>query len=252
MSQAPPATAGPAAASAAKGSAAAPSSEGGAPQDPAAAERSGSTEAAEEAVAAVVERLCAVVAAGEGGQQTEAQNDQDIIEEGGKDLSRTRKRGGRGAGRTTKKAKQQKPADTGFVKYFNRSYVEIPKWVTKHPKDVADIECLAKGKGWDDFTIQEDVVEHGKMTQPHLLFGYCMYSKKVVSACTLETGGTLKLKQETWPRGFLKIGNLLSTGVGNATAKGMLEYVEHVIRESGGELRNSQYGRRGAVPAAWV
>eukprot|EP01047_Picozoa_sp_COSAG01_P083287 COSAG01_NODE_17355_length_1157_cov_259.726843_1_plen_208_part_00 len=117
MSQAPPATAGPAAASAAKGSAAAPSEEGGAPQDPAAAERSGSTEAAEEAVAAVVKRLCADVAAGEGGQQAEAQNDQDIIEEGGKGLSHTRKRGGRGAGRTTKKAKQQ-PTDTSFVKYL--------------------------------------------------------------------------------------------------------------------------------------
>jgi hypothetical protein len=69
MSQAPPATAGPAAASAAKGSAAAPSSEGGAPQDPAAAERSGSTEAAEEAVAV-----------GKGGSEMESDTDGLAVE----------------------------------------------------------------------------------------------------------------------------------------------------------------------------
>jgi hypothetical protein len=101
---------------------------------------------------------------------------------------------------------------------------------------VADIEKLAKDKGWDDFTIEEDVVEHGEHTQPHLLFGYCARSNKVVSACTLETEGLLQLEGGQFPRGFLKVGNLLSVGVGNATAKGLLEYVEHVINKSDGEL----------------
>ena len=52
---------------------------------------------------------------------------------------------------------------------------------------VAAIEKLAKDKGWDDFTVAEDIIEYGENTTPYLLFGFCSQRKKVVSVCTLVT-----------------------------------------------------------------
>ena len=36
--------------------------------------------------------------------------------------------------------------------------------------------------------------------------------------------------------GFTKIGNLLSLGTGDATAKGMIQYVEEVIQKAGNDM----------------
>jgi hypothetical protein len=167
-----------------------------------------------------------------------AANEKEAIEESVAQLEasspprRSRPRGCRAG----QKPKRQKSTDTAiYVRYHSKTYAEIPGWMEAYPKDVADIQKLAKDKGWEDFTVAEDVIEHGQHTEPHLLFGHSQ-EKKVVSVCTLDTGGTLQLENELFPRGFVKVGNLLSVGVGNATAKGLLEYVEYVIKKSDGEL----------------
>ena len=100
----------------------------------------------------------------------------------------------------------------------------------QYPKNVRDVENLAKDIGWDDFTVQEDVVENGRNTTPHLIFGMDMNTKTVVSFCTLDLGGAVVFNKSPSPTPVVKVGNLLSRGTGNATAKGLLEYVEHVVK----------------------
>ena len=54
---------------------------------------------------------------------------------------------------------------------------------------------------------------------------------RVESFCTLDIGGSLEFDVMSGTAiGFVKIGNLLSLGVGQATAKGLLEYVEDVSK----------------------
>eukprot|EP01046_Picozoa_sp_COSAG06_P046697 COSAG06_NODE_6656_length_2839_cov_3.733577_1_plen_373_part_00 len=122
------------------------------------------------------------------------------------------------------------------LKYFSKLYAEIPKWMSKYPENVKDIEALAQQKGWDDFTVAEDVVERGEETQPYLLFGLNQNNRKVESFCTLDTEGALKYTGMPFDVGFTKIGNLLSLGTGDATAKGMIQYVEEVIQKAGNDM----------------
>lgn len=73
------------------------------------------------------------------------------------------------------------------LEYFSRTYGETEEWMSEYPKNVADIEALAQRKGWTDFTVKDDVVDHGKETEPHLLFGLNKNNGKVESFCTLDT-----------------------------------------------------------------
>jgi hypothetical protein len=58
----------------------------------------------------------------------------------------------------------------------------------------------------------------------------------VESFCTLDTEGVLKYAGMPFEVGFTKIGNLLSLGTGDATAKGMIQYVEEVIQKAGNDM----------------
>jgi hypothetical protein len=139
-------------------------------------------------------------------------------------------RGGESFRKTKAKFKYQ------GLQYFSKTYAEIDDWMSKYPKNVEDIEALARLKDWTDFTVADDVVERGKHTQPYLLFGLNKNNKTVESFCTLDTEGVLRYTEMPFELGFTKIGNLLSLGTGDATAKGMIQYVEEVIQKAGNDM----------------
>jgi len=138
---------------------------------------------------------------------------------------------GRRGGVSAKTALSSRQLQFTSLVYKSKKFAQIVDWMKKYPANVVDVEALAAAAGWDGFTIGEDVLQHGKDTQPHVLLGFCPQKKAVLSFCTLDTGGSLCFEDAQRYEGYVKIGNLLSSGTGNGTAKGMIEYVEHVVQQ---------------------
>ena len=137
---------------------------------------------------------------------------------------RARGRRARHRGKGVKKKKKKK-------NHFGLFYKKVAKhsfanFLDKFPRHRQEIEELArsKGKGWDDFSVDDDVI---KQTTEYILFGLNMNltPPKIQTFCTLEDdGSSLRYKGST--ERFVKIGNLISLGTGDATAKGLIGYVE--------------------------
>eukprot|EP01050_Picozoa_sp_SAG11_P000614 SAG11_NODE_21_length_25065_cov_3.589081_15_plen_426_part_00 len=139
--------------------------------------------------------------------------------------SGSRPRGTRGG----RARRQRAQVQYSTLDYFCKAYDELSTWVEKRPTDVEQIEELAQNMGWNDFTVQEDVIEHGVETKPYAAFAVDKNKNAVVMFCTLDTGGSLSMGKNKDAIPFFKIGNLLSEGNGQASARSLIDYVQFVV-----------------------
>ena len=136
----------------------------------------------------------------------------------------SRRRGSRGG-----KPRRAQPKYSS-LDFFCKAYVELPTWMARRPRDAEHIEELAANMGWTDFTVREDVIEHGESTKPYAVFAVDKNKSAVVMFCTLDTGGSLSMGKNKDAIPYFKIGNLLSEGNAQASARHLIDYAQFVVR----------------------